>query len=178
MSKPKPFSGTVLALDLATTTGFAYGKPGEAPVFGSHRYARPGAPRAMAYRSFRVWLDDFTHYNKIDLIVYESPAVPSIMAGRTNIDTIRLLMGLAEHLEEWCHNHIELREASVSQVRAHFIGRNLRSKIAKPMTVERCRELSWMVKTTDEADACALWDYQCSFLRPDLAANQTPLFRR
>ena len=61
-----------------------------------------------------------------DLIVYESANV-QWMAGKTNIDTIKLLVGLAEHLEEWCHNNIELREASVSQVRAHFLGSNMKA---------------------------------------------------
>jgi hypothetical protein len=35
-----------------------------------------------------------------------------------------------------------------------------------------------MVETDDEADACALWDYQMSFLRPDLAFRTTALFAR
>jgi hypothetical protein len=46
------------------------------------------------------------------------------------------------------------------------------------MTVERCRELGWDVSTTDEADACALWDYQCRHLRPDLAGKTAPLFSK
>jgi hypothetical protein len=172
------FKGTVLALDLATVTGYAHGKPGTVPKFGHIRFSTPGSSRAATYRSFRFWLDDFTHHNIIDLIVYESPAIPSIMAGKTNIDTIKLLMGLAEHLEEWSYQHIELREASVSQVRSHFIGSNMRSKIGKALTLERCRDLGWDCTTTDESDACALWDYQISFLRPDVAARTTPLFSR
>jgi hypothetical protein len=100
-----------------------------------------------------------------------------VMHGKTNINTIKVLMGLAEHLEEWAYNKFELREATVAQVRAHFIGQNFKSKIAKPMTMDQCRELGWNVETTDEADACALWSYQCAYLRPDVAVRQTPLFR-
>jgi hypothetical protein len=44
------------------------------------------------------------------------------------------------------------------------------------MTIERCRSLGWAVNNSDEADACALWDYQICHLRPDLAARTTPLF--
>jgi hypothetical protein len=172
------FKGAVLALDLATVTGFAYGAPGTAPTFGSYRFAPKGASRSLAYRAFRQWLEMFTHLHKTDIVVYESPAVPSFMAGKTNIDTIKLLIGLAEHLEEWAYDRIELREASVSQVRAHFIGQNLKSAIAKPMTLDRCIQLGWKVESTDEADACALWDYQCSWLRPDLAPHTTPLFSK
>jgi hypothetical protein len=170
------FKGTVLSLDLATVTGFAWGKPGTVPKFGNKRWMKPGGSRASAYRELRGWLDAFTHNEKIDLIVYESANV-QFMAGKTNIDTIKLLIGLAENLEEWCHDHIELREASVSQVRSHFLGQNLKAVVAKPATVSRCHELGWNVTTHDEGDACALWDYQCCHLRPDIAVGSTPLFR-
>jgi hypothetical protein len=173
------FTGTVLALDLASVTGWAHGKPGAVPTFGHTRFVSQGTSRAGLYRAFRSWLDQKWNVRDAqpDLIVYESPAVPSLMGGKTNIDTTKTLIGLAEHLEEWAYNNIELREASVSQVRAHFIGQNMKAAVAKPLTVERCRDLGWQVETTDEADACALWDYQCCWLRPDLAARTTPLFR-
>ena len=175
----KNFTGTVLALDLATVTGFAYGAPGKVPTFGHLRFVNQGTSRAGLYRAFRSWLEKWERSNiQRDLIVYESAAIPSIMTGRTNIDTIKTLIGLCEHLEEWAYNRVELREASVSQVRAHFIGRNMKANVAKPMTMDRCRELGWNVENHDEADACALWDYQCSFLRPDLAPRTTPLFQR
>ena len=174
------FKGTVLALDLATVTGWAHGKPGSKPTFGSIRFGKPGGDRSAAYRNFRRWLDEKWNVrdHQPDLIVYESSAVPSIMAGKTNIDTIKLLIGLAEHLEEYAYNNFELREASVSQVRAHFIGSNMKAAIAKPLTRERCQTLGWDVEDFDQADACALWDYQCCHLRPDLAARSTPLFSR
>jgi len=178
------FEGRVLALDLATTTGYAYGAPGSIPQFGHLRFAKPGSPRALVYRNFRNWLDQkwggrIDDDNAIpDVIVYESPAVPSIMAGKTNIDTIKLLMGLAEHLEEWCHGKAELHEARVAAVRVHFIGQNMKSAMAKQKTFDQCRMLGWEVADFDEADACALWDFQCAWLNPKLAAYSTPLFRR
>jgi hypothetical protein len=171
------FTGTVLALDLASVTGWAFGKPGTVPKFGTHRFVKSGEPRAAAYRQFRLWLDLFCSAHKTNLVVFESPALPMVMHGKTNINTIKMLMGFAEHLEEWCYNRVELREATVAQVRAHFLGSNMKSAIAKPRTVQQCRDLGWMVDTTDEADACALWSYQCGYLRPDVAVGQTPLFR-
>ena len=179
MSKGWP--GVVLALDLATTTGWAYGSPGAVPKFGHLRFTKSGASRAETYRAFRLWLETEWHnkgFSTPHLIVYESPAVPSIMAGKTNIDTIKLLIGFAEHLEEWTHHRFELREASVGQVRAHFIGRNYKSSIAKPMVFDACHARGWMCETTDESDACALWDYQCCWLDPQVAVRSTPLFRR
>jgi len=174
------FEGRVLALDLATTTGWCYGPPGETPECGHIRFSKPGTPRAQTYRTYRNWLDEtWGKREEIpDLIVYESPAVGSHMGGKTNVETLKLLSGLAEHLEEWAYGKTELREASASQVRAHFIGQNLKAKIAKPMVFERCVELGWPVETTDESDACALWDYQCCWLDPQLAVRTTRLFAK
>ena len=170
------FTGSVLALDLASVTGWAYGRPGDVPRCGHIRFVNRGDPRAACYRQFRGWLERVATQRNPGLIVYESPAVPSIMAGKTNIETIKVLMGLAEHLEEFCYDRIELREASVSQVRSHFIGQNLKSKFAKPMVLEKCIARGWPCTTTDESDACALWDYQCCWLAPEIAHKGTPLF--
>lgn len=172
------FTGKVLALDIASTTGWAYGAPGSVPKCGSHRIAVRGTSRAAMYRHYRTWLDFLCSAHPPKLIVYESPAVPMIMHGKTNIDTIRLLTGFAEHLEEWAYDKFELREATVAQVRAHFIGSNMKSALATPKVIARCEELGWKVENDDEADAAALWDYQCGFLRPDLAYKTTPLFQR
>jgi hypothetical protein len=175
------FTGNVLALDLATTTGWAYGEPGGIPVFGNLRFGSKGS-RASSYREFRAWLDANWTSSKPRmrpaLIVYESPMIPSLMGGKTRIETTKLLFGFAEHIEEWAYDRIELREASVGQVRSHFIGQNLKAKIAKPMVMERCHELGWMCQTTDESDACALWDYQCCFLAPQLSFRTTRLFQK
>ena len=147
---------------------------------GHLRFSKPGTPRSQTYRTFRKWLDGMwgPRGEIPDLIAYESPAVPSFMGGKTNIETTRLLMGLAEHLEEWAYGKTELREATVSQVRAHFIGSNMKAKIAKPLTLERCQQFGWPCTTTDEADAAALWDYTCCWLNPQLAFRTTPLFKR
>lgn len=172
------FTGRVLALDLATVTGWAIGVPGDKPRCGHTRFGKSGAPHAESYRAFRNWMDGWSGPGTTpDLIVYESPAIPSFMAGKTNVETTKFLFGLAAILTEWSYKRFELREATVSQVRAHFIGSNMKAKIAKPLTLERCRDIGWVVETTDEADAAALWSYQCALLNPQLAWRHTPLFR-
>ena len=164
------FTGRVLALDIATTTGFAYGVPGSIPSFGHIRFTKPGTPHRETYRAFREWLELMWRAHRPDSIVYESPAVPSLMEGRTNINTTRLLIGLTEHLEEWCWGKAPVSEARVADVRVFFLGSNMKSVVAKPKTMERCRTLGWDVTTRDEADACALWFYHCGWLNPRLAA--------
>ena len=172
------FTGRVLALDLATTTGWAIGVPGSNPQCGHVRFTKQGSTRALTYRHFRMWLDEVWGKEIPDLVCYESPAVPSFLGGRTNIETTRFLFGLAEHLEEWCYGRVELREATTSQIRCHFLGQNLKAKVAKPLTLERCNDFGWACETTDEADAAALWDYTCCWLNPQLAFRTTPLFRK
>jgi hypothetical protein len=173
------FTGSILALDIATVTGWALGRPDKAPKFGFARIGKQGGERCNLYRSFRIWIESFVNTHAVKLIVYESPAAPMVMAGRTNIETIKRLIGMCEHLEEWCvGTGIELREASVQQVRAHFIGSNMKSVQAKAATIARCHELGWMVTNDNEGDACALWDYQRCCLRPDIAVATTPLFER
>jgi hypothetical protein len=170
------FTGPILALDLTTQTGWAYGRPGETPQFGSLRFGRPGEDRASKYRTFRNWLSLHLTTHPADLIVFESSATASTMSGKTTMDTIKWLVGLCEHLEEFCFDRVELREAMTSQVRAHFLGSNPKRDEAKAKTMQRCREYGWEVSNDDEADALALWVYQVSHLRPDLAAKLTPLF--
>ena len=174
----KKYTGIILALDLATTSGFAWGKPTSEPRFGSIRFGQPGGSRASCYREFRNWLEAwFGDAKPPDLIVFESPVAMMIGRGGTNADTVKKLVGLCEHLEEWCYDKVELREANLSQIRQHFIGISTpTSDEAKRLTVDRCMELGWKVRDDDEADACALWDYMRCILRPELGTSTTPLF--
>ena len=178
MQQNHHFTGNVLALDLATVTGWACGAPGETPKFGTTRFAKKGATHPAIYRGMRSWLNQWINGKTAQLIVYESAAIPSLMLGRTTATTGRLLCGLTEHVEELCYERIELNEASVQQVRAHFIGTNRnRRKLAKQLTMDRCHELGWMVEDDNQADACALWSLQICILRPDIAPLHSPLLR-
>jgi crossover junction endodeoxyribonuclease RuvC len=168
----QPFDGEILALDLATRTGWARGRPGQDPTFG--RILLHG-DKAERYRELRAWLAP--QLSQVDRVIYESAAVPMLMMGRTNTDAIRFLIGCCEHVEELCHGVVELYEVRVSAVRVHFIGRNLKRDLAKAQTRRRCEGLGWMVTNDDEADAAALWSYAVCLMRPDLAHLHSPLFR-
>ena len=47
---------------------------------------------------------------------------------------------------------------------------------AKPMVIRQCIKMGWPVSDDNEADALAIWHYQCSLLAPKLALMPTPLF--
>jgi len=171
------WKGTLLTLDLATVTGFAVGTPTGNLIHGEKRFGKAGGERSRAYRNMRLWLDDVFAMYSPSMVTFESAANPMIMQGKTNINTIKLLIGFTEHVEEYCYQKVELREASVQQVRASFLGSNrIKSAEAKLQTKAKCRELGHEIEGDNAADAIALWYYQMSHLRPDLAHRTQPLF--
>jgi len=124
-----------------------------------------------------MWVDETLTSLEPNLVVFESAAVATAMGGKTNIETMKKLIGLNEHLEEICYQRVELREANVRQVRAFFLGGAAQKREqAKAATIEKCKSYGWNVENDDEADACALLAYQISCLRPDLAQQFTPMF--
>ena len=168
------FTGRILALDLATHTGWAHGRPGEKPKWGVETFQ---GERAKAYRALRAWLNQWIVDKRVDLVTFESSAT-QFMHGRTRIETIKRLIGLCEHVEELCYGRVECREARVAEVRAHFIGQNIARAEAKVETIRQCKELGWDTSNDNEADALALWSLQVCCLRPDIAIRHTPMFAR
>lgn len=173
----------ILALDLASRTGWANGCPSDAtPRSGSVRFAREGASMGVLFAGCRQWLSDFLATDPdIKLIVFEAPMTPQQMAGRTTADIMRRLSGLCAVVEELActRGGYAVREARVSDVRAHFIGSNRHKRDqAKALTISACHRLGWAPSDDNAADALALWHYQASILDPQLAVQTSPLFRR
>lgn len=169
---------TILALDLAARTGWALARVHDrVPMCGAVRFANPGASMAAIFANCRKWLSTF---ELPEIVVFESPMQPSFMAGRTNANTIRILIGIAAITEEFFFSKgCDVREAKVSDVRAHFIGSNRHKRVAaKALTIGACRRLGWTPSDDNAADALALWHYQASFFEPKLAIQTSPLFRR
>lgn len=178
---------TILALDLAGRTGWALGKVHDRiPQSGSLRFAAPGASMGAVFCHFRMWLTRIANENKIDVVVFESPMTPSHMRGKTNITTIRTLMGLPAITEEVFFTrglaearYYDLREAKVVDIRRHFLGSTRYRRVAaKAMTIAACRRIGWFPQDDNAADALALWHYQASIFEPRLALQTSPLFKR
>jgi crossover junction endodeoxyribonuclease RuvC len=176
------YAPRILALDLASRTGWAVGDPTDArPASGSIRFATPGASLGTVYSGCRQWLSDFVAADpEIRLIVFEAPMAPQHMAGVTTAHIIRILIGLCAVTEEFAYSRgLDVREAKVSDVREHFLGTNrIKRKEAKASTIASCHRLGWAPADDNAADALALWHYQASIFDPKLAAQTSPLFRR
>lgn len=172
---------TILALDLATRTGFALGGINDRTLTsGSVAFGKPGAPPGAIFSRCRSWVADFVLTAKPTIVVFEQPLVPMFKVGQTNFSTIRILVGLAAIVEEQLYGSgIQVSEARVSDIRRHFIGTHKHGRAAaKSMTIMACRRLGWSPVDDNAADAMALWHYQASVLNPRLAIETSPLFRR
>lgn len=169
-------SKVVLALDLATTTGFAVDGPsrnsrGEpVPISGSFR-AGPAIQGELEYGAtyvaFRDWLVDLCAVHQPRHAIFEAPLPfaggSTMKAGVSSPATVRKLLGFAAIAEETLTRlEIDTLEANVQSVRKHFCGH---AHAKKPEVVRTCRMLGWHPGDDNAADALALWDFARAALK-------------
>src|ERR1700756_3284589 len=114
----------ILALDLASRTGWACGNCSDAvPRSGSVRFARDGARMGALFAGCRQWLSGFVFTGGGGkVIVFEAPMDPTMFAGARRPETARQLIGLCAIVEECTYRcGYDVREARGSDVRVHFL---------------------------------------------------------
>lgn len=156
----------LLALDIATKTGWALGLPGNGLVAsGVLALPKTGNDIGRFIAPYAVWLDQKIKESEITDVVFESP----IMPGVTNVMTLRKLYGLTGRTEEICLDHgIGCRERHMQAWRKHFLGRASapkdikdkaeRRKWLKSECIRQCRARGWNPRDDNEADALGLMD--------------------
>ena len=170
--------GRLLALDIATVSGFAIDGPEDwKPLTGTVRCTADGDDYGRAYVAFERWLTDFIAVHRPDVMAFEAPLIVGGRSGTsrpTNHGTARLLFGLSA-VAELVGNRAGLRvfECHIQTVRRHFTGNG---RCQKAEVRARCRTLGWDVQSNDAADAAAIWDFARSVLRPGTAVRSTPMF--
>lgn len=152
----------ILALDLATTCGFAVDQPGggEIPLSGSFRCNHFGDEVGDCYRDLERRVLDLIAVHAPDVLVFEAPLSRMDAAARKlfGMAAIIDLIGAREGIETW--------ECNVGTVRSHFLGHNRFTKgEVKGAVMRRCSQLGYRFDGHDAADACALWDYAKHQLR-------------
>lgn len=159
--------GPILALDLATQTGFCVGRPDAThPVFGEFKIPPQGDQIGRFAAIFLEWFDGIMEFYEPELMVFEAPILPKM----TNPQTVRKLNGLAV-LAEWSATQkykIKCAEARASSVKKYFTGTG---RAQKEDTVAACRKYGWAVKSDDAADACALWAYSVALYAKEHASR-------
>jgi len=163
----------VLALDLATRTGWAFGAVGKRPSYGVERMKKPTDPVQQAARKMGGLIRNFCYFesDRPDLIVYEAPLTP--FAGHNDqrqrsIESVIMpqqLVGAVEGMAEVYG--VRCEALNVNRVRKHFIGRaNLGDREAtKAAIIGRCRLLGYVpadFKDDNACDALACWDMACA----------------
>src|SRR5258705_13055818 len=116
----------VMALDLASVTGWAVGHPGGTPISGSVRFASAGASHEAIFAKAAQWMNGALVAHAPSLIVWEAPLATSFRRGTSNIDTTTLLFGLPAVISAvaYLKGIYDLRKASKPDVRMHFIRPN------------------------------------------------------
>ena len=152
---------TILALDPATSTGWAAGPPDADPHFGSVRLGDGsiGERMDLMARFVETMIRDFD----IQEVYFEQPLHHVPRMG--NAKTLRLACALAGTVEMAAHWHrIPAFEVPMMMWRKHFIGVARRPKgthalSCKEQAIEKCAELGWKPRDYDEAEAIGIWDY-------------------
>lgn len=168
----------MLALDLASVSGWCCGEPGGEPAHGSHRFASAGASHEAIFAGAIRWINEKLNTFEPTTVVWEAPMPTSFNRGRTTSDVTTILYGLPAVIGAvaFLRGIYDIRKAETRDVRNHFIGCNPKRAKAKPMVMRQCRAMGWDVADDNEADAIATWHFMCSLIEPKLALRPTPLF--
>lgn len=155
----------LLALDLASTLGYAVGTPGGVIAHGSFKLPSTGCEIGTFGDAYWRWLDSALSRWSVGEVVFESPILP----GKTNLTTLRKLYGLTLVTEMAAgRRHIPVREANLSSIRVHFLGvARAPASVPKPerrawikeATITQCRRLGFRPVDDNDADALALFSY-------------------
>src|SRR5262249_28879166 len=134
----------ILALDLATVSGWARGRAGEEPKSGSIRFASEGASHAAIAAGALRWLIDFTKPEpRPDEVVIEAqvrkPHWKSSNAAN-DVTTGLIFLTRAVFFERGVYKFVLVQ---VTSVRHFFIGGNPSRDQAKWLTTKKCRALCW-----------------------------------
>jgi Holliday junction resolvasome RuvABC endonuclease subunit len=155
----------LLALDLATVTGFALWAPGmRLPNYGTLTFAAEIGAFACDMKdafddAFKAW--------KIDEIFVEAP----LSHGRTQAATTLKLIGAQVIVRMLAYKHgIKVTAVPVSTWRKHFIGagrapkavpKPKRRKWLKATVMAACVARGWPTEDDNAADALGLLSYAC-----------------
>lgn len=174
---------SVLALDLATTTGWAVHSTGmDRPFFGSLDLPSEVGEGALALWDFLVAQDamhDFTHYCIEAQHIGTSKPKRDGAQRQINLETVYKLISLGATVEMYAAakrraaNYSKLPavfKAHIGTWRKHFIGAGGLPKFqAKQRCIAECEQFGWDTFDHNAAEACGILDYFLTlFPGPDL----------
>ena len=155
----------IMALDLATKAGFAYGPPHEPPVSGSHRLKDGEDPPARAYKRLAQWMRDQFCLEIPEAVFVEKP-IAFLSGGGSNSSTIVMLNALVAVAHGICGCYgVRCVEVPVASVRKRLLGRARVEGDPKRLTLENLK-MRGLLKPDcfdlDESDAVAIHAFASS----------------
>ncbi len=146
----------ILALDLATTTGWATNALDR--VSGTVEFAlRRGESPGMRFLRCRAWLNEFWQLigARLDVLVYEQ-------AHHRGGAATAVCVGLVTTAQSFAAEHdIELMPVHTASLKKWATGKG---NASKEMMIEAARVRGWQPQDDNEADAELLLDYAISTL--------------
>lgn len=158
-------AAVVLALDLATVTGFAATRPDGRPHSGRVTLPR-GERQGQRLHAFRRWLTEKKAQlgGTVDFVVWEH-------AFRQPGAANELFHNLAGVLMDWCEHHeIGYMPVNPSTIKMHATGKG---NAGKGAMVEAAKRAGFDVIDDNEADAVHLLRFVLA-TNPHLTAGTTP----
>lgn len=166
----------LLALDIATRTGWALGGPSDgSPRTGTWKL--PGLDDMQLDRSLQVLDDSITGLCKIARVEIVAIEAPLMMQNRSAHTALGLISCAAVARCAAQRHGARIVMAQVQTVRRHFVGHG-RPDDPKRAVMDRCKLLGWTVADDNAADAAALWSFAMSANYRHWAPKSTPLFGR
>ncbi len=168
----------VVALDLATTTGWAWHRLGmPRPFFGAMKL--PGGPKDVGEPA-----DGLERFLR-DLYKTLAPEGPPThyffeaqhIAEQMNIDTVYRLIALGGIVEKFAfQTGARVYKTHISEWRKHFLGRGsgfkrnpvtkkyLPGEDPKELAILRCADYGWHTDVADAAEACGILDFSLNLM--------------
>jgi hypothetical protein len=152
--------GGILALDLSTHVGWAYGSPGQnEPPIGGVIHLPPMRMDDLGrlFAALDNELEDAIALHQPALVVQEAALV--IADG-----SARMLIGLSAHVESNCYrNSVRCKSVSVDHARSFVLGRaRFPTGTTKTYVIQWARSQGYEPKDDNHADALLMWRYACA----------------
>lgn len=177
----------ILALDLSKrSTGWALlDSTSSKARYGSWVLGSEYTPDGAVYCKLHKSMSEIYQICKFEHLYFEEPLHPAKLQGGTNINSLRVLSGLASHAESFgeAYSLRTINRVNISSWRSSFLGpqkRGTKRPVLKEISMEKCRAYGWNPKNDDEADALGILDYACTargFVPPWRAHEQLDLAR-
>jgi hypothetical protein len=170
----------LLALDLATRTGFALERrDGQPPLLGSALMSggmHPGRKGA----DYIDWLGSFIKVNRPERIIYEAPFMSADVKDKDgrpigNAKTLEWLVGIAFVTDILAYRFsVPVSKLATQSARRLFTGSG---RSDKDVVMAECRRRGWNPQDKDAADAACLLDAGISLYFPKRYKRSYPGIR-